>query len=847
MARSGDDVWLTYVQFVHNNRNLQLGQSVKGPPYPDWVNNGDFGFLARAAGGDQVFAMHYSVSTRTWTGPFPITAAGGDIMRTAVAIDSQKRAWVFYTDQRSNNFDLYAKRITVDGSVSSEVRLTTLPGTDLNPVATTDSGGRVWVAWQAFRSPNLQILAAVQQGDTFSAERVVSTSPASNWDPAIAASAGGDVSVSWDTYDKGDYDVYVRQLSLNPTGAIALTAPRAVAASLQFEARSSIAYDAQNRLWIAYETAPRMWGKDYGTLQTTGVGLYLDHNVAVRCLSGATQYATTDDLLKIMPGPAPAQLFSSKPPQPKGSFPNPSLAPDRMPNQEITAEPGFPVLPNNSVPRLSVDSEGTVYLAFRTQGGAALSSDTATGISVGTVWIEQMVYFDGVKWNGPGVLAQSDGLLDSRPVILPLDPGHLLIAQATDHRMSPAPGGTAANDTVNYDILAQELTVSRSQQPAQLTVSAPVIDPQTPAEANEKTQAAAMTAYKATIGGQTYQVRRGDFHRHTEISFDGGRDGSVNDVYRYMIDAAPLEWGGCCDHDNGGSREYSWWTLQKYTEAYFLASRYTPMFNYERSVNYPEGHRNVIFSRRGVRPLPRLPLGMDPSNNDTTFFYRYLHFFGGLDAAHSSNTCQGTDWRNNDKDVETTVEIYQGSRQSYEMPGGPRANSATDSLAGYAGTDCTPIKGDPGIGYVSQALDKGYLLAFESSSDHHSTHMSYANVWVTDTTRPGILDAVSKRHVYAATDLIVADVRIGTHLMGDVFTLTGAPTLTVNLQGTNSFDQIDVIKDGVIVYPTSGPSTVSFTWQDATAQKGHQSYYYVRGVQSDQQVVWTSPMWVTVQ
>ena len=299
----------------------QQGQSVKGPPFPDWVNNGDFGFLARAAGGDQVFAMHYSISTRTWTGPFPITAAGADIFRTAIAVDGQKRAWVFYSDQRANNFDLYAKRITVDGSVSSEVRITTLPGTDLNPVATTDSAGRVWVAWQAFRATNLEILAAVQQGDTFSAERVVSTSPANNWDPAIAASAAGDVAVSWDTYDKGDYDVYVRQLSLSPTNAIALTAPRAVAASLQFEARSSMAYDAQNRLWIAYETAPRLWGKDYGALDTDGVGLYLNHNIAVRCLSGATQYATTDDLLKTLPGPPPAQFFLAKPPVASGSFP----------------------------------------------------------------------------------------------------------------------------------------------------------------------------------------------------------------------------------------------------------------------------------------------------------------------------------------------------------------------------------------------------------------------------------------------------------------------------------------------------------------------------------------------
>src|SRR5207245_630789 len=155
------------------------------------ATNGDFGFLARPAGGDQVFAIRYSVSSRTWTGPFAITGAGEDIMRTAVAVGGQKRAWIFYSAQRNGNFDVYARPITPSGTVSSEVRLTTLPGTDLNPVATTDASGRVWVAWQGFRNGNLEILAALQTGDSFTPERVVSTSAKSNWDPAIAASANG--------------------------------------------------------------------------------------------------------------------------------------------------------------------------------------------------------------------------------------------------------------------------------------------------------------------------------------------------------------------------------------------------------------------------------------------------------------------------------------------------------------------------------------------------------------------------------------------------------------------------------------------------------------------------------
>ena len=91
-------------------------------------------------------------------------------MRTAVAVDGQGRAWIFYSAQRSGNFDLYARSARADGSMSSEIRLTSDPGTDIFPVAATDATGRVWVAWQGFRNNNLEILTAAQNGDTFTPE-----------------------------------------------------------------------------------------------------------------------------------------------------------------------------------------------------------------------------------------------------------------------------------------------------------------------------------------------------------------------------------------------------------------------------------------------------------------------------------------------------------------------------------------------------------------------------------------------------------------------------------------------------------------------------------------------------
>ena len=250
------------------------------------------------------------------------------------------------------------------------------------------------------------------------------------------------------------------------------------------------------------------------------------------------------------------------------------------------------------------------------------------------------------------------------------------------------------------------------------------------------------------------------------------------------------------------------------------------MFNYERSVAYPEGHRNVIFAQRGIRPLPRLPKTDEnaPGNApDTQMLYAYLKFFGGIVASHTSATNMGTDWRDNDPQVEPVVEIYQGDRQNYEMPDAPRASSAGDAIGGWRPK-----------GFVNLALEKGYMLGFEASSDHVSTHISYTNILVKEVTREGVIDGLRKRHVYGATDNILAEFRSGGHMMGDVFTTASRPVFQVKLAGTSAFAKVSIVKDNQYVY-TSAPKTakVSISWTDNTAAAGKRSYYYVRGEQDN--------------
>jgi hypothetical protein len=358
-----------------------------------------------------------------------------------------------------------------------------------------------------------------------------------------------------------------------------------------------------------------------------------------------------------------------------------------------------------------------------------------------------------------------------------------------------------------------------------------------PAPSPEAAAVQRLRAYRVSLGGTEYRILRGDFHRHTEISSDGLRDGTLWDAWRYALDAASLDWMGCCDHDNGDGREYSWWTNQKLDDVFLIPGVFTPMFMYERSIEYPEGHRNIIMARRGVRTLPRLPRVDEKtpgSAPDTRMLYEYLRHFDGITASHTSATGGGTDWRDNDPQREPVVEIYQGLRQSYEMAAAPRSNSEGDSIGAYRPK-----------GYVSAALGKGYRLSFEASSDHISTHISYCNLYANGTTREAVMAALKARHVYGATDNILADVRSGEHMMGDEFASSGLPTLQVKLVGTAPFAGVYVIKDGRYVYAARpNAAQVEFSWRDDTAETGKTSYYYIRAEQQDGQIVWASPLWI---
>jgi hypothetical protein len=355
---------------------------------------------------------------------------------------------------------------------------------------------------------------------------------------------------------------------------------------------------------------------------------------------------------------------------------------------------------------------------------------------------------------------------------------------------------------------------------------------------NEEQMVQRLRSLRVPRGDQMLQLVRGEFHRHTEFTAHRDQDGLLEDSWRYSLDTGHLDWMGNGDHDNG-AHEYMWWINQKQCDLHHNPPHFVAAMTYERSLPYPNGHRNVIMPRRGIRPLPRGDMTSSPETGtaDTKMLYAYLKHFGSICAVHTSATNMGTDWRDNDPEVEPIVEIYQGHRHNYEHLGAPRAPTAQTQIGGYQPA-----------GFIWNALEKGYKLGFQSSSDHVSTHMSYAMVFATDNSRQAIIDAFKQRHCYGATDNILLVVRSDQHLMGDIFTTGKQPRLSIEAVGGEPISRVSVIRDNKYVH-TAEPNAaeVRFDFTDVNVKPGETHYYYVRVEQSDGNLAWASPMWITYQ
>src|SRR5262249_55766821 len=143
----------------------------------------------------------------------------------------------------------------------------------------------VWMAWQAWRDGQADILLAPAEGRDGVAPYRVSRTTANEWSPSMAIGPDGRAFIAFDTYKSGNYDVILHEVRLGdePSGGGDL----ATAEPPRYEARPVVAVDPRGRAWVAYEERDAAWGKDAENLvDGKGSSLYRSAALRVRCIEG---------------------------------------------------------------------------------------------------------------------------------------------------------------------------------------------------------------------------------------------------------------------------------------------------------------------------------------------------------------------------------------------------------------------------------------------------------------------------------------------------------------------------------------------------------------------------------
>ena len=259
--------------------------------------------------------------------------------------------------------------------------------------------------------------------------------------------------------------------------------------------------------------------------------------------------------------------------------------------------------------------------------------------------------------------------------------------------------------------------------------------------------------------------------------------------------------------------------------------------------------------------FPLTPEGDEPADeafllaaNDTELLFQEVRARGGITIAHTTGSGMGTDWHHQPvPDVEPVVEIFQGARRSFEHVGAPYS-----STQAQVETDAARVRPDTGLipdwiqnlfrirpdGMVSEAWKRGHKLGVIASSDHVSTHISYAMVYSQEASRKGLLEAIRRRHTYGATDNIILEVRMGEHFMGDEFRTGVALPVVVKSRGTALIERVDLLKDGEVTHSIQpGQATVEWEFPETNFDL-QPHYYYIRLLQEDGMIAWSSPMFV---
>jgi hypothetical protein len=313
---------------------------------------------------------------------------------------------------------------------------------------------------------------------------------------------------------------------------------------------------------------------------------------------------------------------------------------------------------------------------------------------------------------------------------------------------------------------------------------------------------------------------------------------SVEENYQVRRDLHRLDFACMTDHGYN-IVPYLWNHTAKMARANedpgrlqtFLAQEWTSSFEkYDEKNPYGYyGHRNLILADPFFPKWWNANLGQNPAELWAELRKMRANFVQiPHQVADTGNV--PTDWSFTDEKAQPVAEIFQG-RGSYEYLNAPRQAIRAVPKSGW---------------YLQDVWERGTVIGVIASPDH-SGGLGKAAVYSSDTSREAILDAIRARHTYGTTAArIFLEVRVNGALMGEKIAASGGKPVEVKIRARcpSEIDRVEVCRSGKFVYVQQpGGRNADLTYVDTDPVAGY-SYYYVRVLQKDEEIAWSSPVFL---
>jgi hypothetical protein len=753
-----------------------------------------------------------------------ITLAPGQYIRPAIAAAGNDVWCVWTTSQPEKLSSIWYSRRTGDTWTPAARLLSENAAAHQNPEIAAATDGRVAVVYQIHNGKAYDIAFRVWDGKVWSEPKVLSEPGVDNWDPAVAIDTKGAIHAVWCGFKDGDYDIYHSKNS---------GAPRRISTRGEYDMHPWIAAAPDGTVWTCWDVIRIPNHANSGRTTITGANLKrdMDESHGKQGAKSAIDVCVIDGETLRRPG---------------------------IPKEELTPPKGY-LLSHCGMPKIAIASGGEPWIFYR------LLRRQANSPGIGYFWEVVARPFRAGKWGELVKFSDGDGYLEE-PAVAPCADG-LRVAYGGEHRNAHIPKGP------NNPAGAKKPADAAPEPPHEDPPGTPPHDhhhdfdsrkgwngeihlatigdakaagPSVLAEAKASddrnvANRVRMEPFSASLNGRTYKLLFGDLHRHSNVSrCSQGGEPTPDDLYRYGTDICRYDFFGLSDHAEDPRKtgydviDYYWWKQQKLADLYHVPGFMSVLYNLEWSLRFPHGHHNTIFPSR-----PTLRLDASLAQSSTLAAGWKLLEKNNLKAITIPHTGadpgMGTAWEIQDDRFQRVCEIFQACRGSYEHSGCPREFSNTKNKKGF----------------YWNALEKGYHLGVICSSDH-GYGVAYACVYAPENSRDSIWQAIWDRRTYGSTTYgLVLEMHSGTHWMGEEWSSKEAPVLDVFVRGTQPIRSVEILGRSKVLHAEGSQKEPlnakehRIRWSDPEwAAQDQEQWYYVRVIQADDEMAWSSPVWV---